>query len=169
MAFDFPDTNGLADGFRVTNPKTGTEYSWQASTQKWVAVNPAVTGDFVRRSGDIMSGQLILGDGGTPTPGPIDITVDSQAVHKQYVDDQIKKNAIAAASFHCELLLHVWSSFKKCQLTGNCEFFGSCLEFFNSSVTRRRVKNVINQSFTKKQRKNLCCFFFDICAPCSQT
>ena len=33
MAFDFPDTNGLADGFRITNPKTGTEYAWRAAAQ----------------------------------------------------------------------------------------------------------------------------------------
>ena len=40
MAFDFPDTTGLPDGFRVTNPKTGTEYSWKASVEKWVLVDP---------------------------------------------------------------------------------------------------------------------------------
>ena len=89
MTFDFPDTNGLADGFRVTNPKTGTEYTWRASSQKWVLINSAVSGDYVKKSGDIMAGPLLMTNGDLLNPGPINIVQDEQAVHKFYVDDAI--------------------------------------------------------------------------------
>ena len=36
--------------------------------------------------------------------------------------------------YRCMLELFFW---KNCQLTGNHKFFGSCLEFFNSSVTNQ--------------------------------
>ncbi len=91
MAFDFPDTSGLANGYRVINPKTGTEYSWMAASQKWVLVNSGATGDYVKKSGDIMSGPLMMSNGDLINPAPIDITADEQAVHKLYVDEAIEE------------------------------------------------------------------------------
>ncbi len=89
MAFDFPDTRGLPNGHRVINPKTGTEYSWMLASQKWVLVNSGTTGDYVKKSGDVMSGPLIMSNGDLLNPAPIDITDDDQAVHKFYVDETI--------------------------------------------------------------------------------
>ncbi len=89
MAFDFPDTSGLANGYRVINPKTGTEYAWIVASQKWVLVNSGTTGDYVKKSGDVMSGPLIMSNGDLLNPAPIDITDDDQAVHKFYVDETI--------------------------------------------------------------------------------
>ena len=91
MAFDFPDTSGLADGYRITNPKTGTEYSWRLASEKWVVVRSGVSGDYVKKSGDVMSGPLMMLDGDPVNPEPIEITKDEQAVHKFYVEERLEE------------------------------------------------------------------------------
>ena len=91
MAFDFPDTSGLADGYRITNPKTGTEYSWRLASEKWVVVRSGVSGDYVKKSGDVMSGPLMMLDGDPVNPEPIEITNDEQAVHKFYVEERLEE------------------------------------------------------------------------------
>ena len=134
MAFDFPDTNGLADGYRVTNPKTGTEYSWKATEEKWVLVTPTVTGDFVRRSGDIMSGPLYLGDGQHPVPDPIDITADGQAVHKKYVDDLVSN--LSGGGFNFEKSgPFTWDGTGVAITDGLWQFFGITDPAYGGSAT----------------------------------
>ncbi len=87
MAFDFPDSSGLPDGYRVTNPETFSEYSWQSNPGKWVLVDPQPMSDlFVSKTGDIMSGPLFLTDDPVlGDPGVIG-TDPAQAIHKKYVD-----------------------------------------------------------------------------------
>ena len=57
--------------------------------------------------------------------------------------------------YRCMLELFFW---KNCQLTGNHKFFGSCLEFFNSSVTNQEEDVLkmlsINHFKRKKTYKN---------------
>ncbi len=90
MAFDFPDSIGLPDGYRVTNPETFSEYSWQSDPGKWVLVDPQPMSDlFVSKTGDTMSGPLFLTDDPVVgDPGVIGIN-PAQAVHKKYVDDAV--------------------------------------------------------------------------------
>ncbi len=90
MAFDFPDSSSLPDGYRVTNPETFSEYSWQSNPGKWVLVDPQPMSDlFVSKTGDIMSGPLFLTDDPVlGDPGVIG-TDPAQAVHKKYVDDAV--------------------------------------------------------------------------------
>ena len=87
MAFDLPDTGSLPNGYRVTNPETFSEYSWQVDPGKWVLVNPLPMSDlFVSKTGDTMSGPLILTDDPLiGDPGVIG-TDPAQAVHKAYAD-----------------------------------------------------------------------------------
>ncbi len=90
MAFDFPDSSSLPDGYRVTNPETFSEYAWQSNPGKWVLVDPVPMSDlFVSKTGDTMSGPLFLTDDPVlGDPGVIG-TNPAQAVHKKYVDDAV--------------------------------------------------------------------------------
>ena len=90
MAFDFPDSSNLPDGYRVTNPETFSEYSWQDNPGKWVLVDTLPMSElFVDKTGDTMSGPLLLTDDPVlGAPGVIG-SDPSQAVHKQYVDDAV--------------------------------------------------------------------------------
>ena len=59
--------------------------------------------------------------------------------------------SVHTLSYHCMLALFFW---KNCQLTGNHKFFGSCLEFFNSSVTNQEEDVLKMLSINHFKRKN---------------
>lgn len=87
MAFDFPNTSSLPDGYRVRNTDTFSEYAWQVDPGKWVLVDPVPMSDlFVTKIGDTMTGPLLLTD--DPVLGdPAVIGANpAQAVHKDYAD-----------------------------------------------------------------------------------
>ena len=80
MAFDFPDSP--VDGETFTDAASGVSYSWNGYAWKTVSSGgggtPPVSGDYVLKAGDTMSGALIL-----PAPFP---TLPEEAANKSYVD-----------------------------------------------------------------------------------
>ena len=75
--------------------------------------------------------------------------------------------SVHTLSYHCMLALFFW---KNCQLTGNHKFFGSCLEFFNSSVTNQEedvlkmlsINHYKRNKHTKTQDFRVPALIFDV-------
>ena len=91
MAFDFPDSP--VDGETFTDATSGAIYPWNGYAWKAVSSGgggtPPVSGDYVLKAGDTMSGALYL-------PG-VDPVLPEEAANKQYVDAIVSLGHPAAA------------------------------------------------------------------------